>query len=73
VRDGGNQVAFTYESPGQDGFGYRAVQVWPPGVSPEAPQQPARHEPSAAYRSSLVIHWQDGSFTTGVPGGGQDS
>ena len=68
----GGQVAFTYETPGQDGFDYRAVQVWPPDVRPEAPQQPAQPEPSAAYRSSLTIRWQDGSITKGVPGPGQD-
>jgi len=69
----GGRVAFTYESPGQDGFGYRAVQVWPPGVNPETPDQPARYEPSAAYRSSLTIRWQDGSISKGVRGRGQDS
>ena len=68
----GDQVAFTYETPGQDGFGYRAVQVWPPGESPEAPQQSARHQPPAAYRSQLTIRWQDESITEGVRGGGQD-
>jgi CspA family cold shock protein len=68
----GGRVAFTYEAPGQDGFGYRAVQVWPPGMSPEAPQPPARHESPAAYRSSLAIRWQDGSVTKGAPGHGQD-
>jgi CspA family cold shock protein len=69
----GGQVAFTYEAPGQDGFSYRAVQVWPAGVSPETPQQPAQDEPSPAYRSSLTIRWQDGSVTTGIPGRGRDS
>jgi CspA family cold shock protein len=68
----GSQVTFTYETPGQDGFGYRAVRVWPPGMSPGAPQPPARDEPSAAYRSSLAIRWQDGSVTSGLPGRGQD-
>ena len=71
----GGHVTFTYETPGQDGFNYRAVQVWPPGVSPEASQQPTRHEPpaSAAYRSSLTIRWRDGSLTQGVRDRGQDS
>ena len=53
----GDHVAFSYETPGQDGYDYRAVRVWPPGASPEAPPQPARGEPSAAYRSSLTIRW----------------
>jgi CspA family cold shock protein len=69
----GGHVAFTFEAPGQDGFSYRAVQVWPPGVSPEAPQQPPQGELSAAYRSSLTIRWQDGSVTKGIPGRGHDS
>jgi CspA family cold shock protein len=69
----GGRVAFTFESPGQDGFGYRAVQLWPPGVNPEAPHQSARYEPSAAYRSSLTIRWQDGSISKAVRGRRQDS
>jgi CspA family cold shock protein len=69
----GGHVAFTYEASSQDGFSYRAVQVWPPGVSPEAPPQLSRDEPSAAYRSSLTIRWQDGSVTEGAPGRERDS
>jgi CspA family cold shock protein len=69
----GDRVAFTYEAPGQDGFSYRAVQVWPPGVSPEPRPQPDQDEPSPAYRSSLTIRWPDGSVTKGIPGRGQDS
>ncbi|MDQ2815938.1 MAG: cold shock domain-containing protein [Actinomycetota bacterium] len=63
----GDRVAFAYEAPGQDGFSYRAVQVWPPDVSPES-LPPG--EPSAAYRSSLTIRWQDGSVTKGTSGRG---
>jgi cold shock protein len=69
----GAHVAFTYEAPGQDGFSFRAVQVWPPGVSPESPQQPPPDEPWAAYQSSVTIRWPDGSVTKGIPGRGQDS
>jgi CspA family cold shock protein len=25
----GQRVVFTFEQPGQDGFGYRAVTIWP--------------------------------------------
>ena len=65
----GGPVAFTYEAPGQDGFGYRAVQVWPPGVTPGTARAQDRLELPAAYRSSLTIRWQDGSVTYGEPGG----
>lgn len=63
----GDHVTFTYETPGQEGFDYRAVMVWPPGTRPETPQQPSRGG-SSAYRSSLTIRWPDGSFARGVPG-----
>jgi cold shock protein len=65
----GDQVSFTYEAFAQDGFSYRAVLVWPPGVKPEAPS-PADHQdgPSAAYQSTLTIRWSDGTVTKGIPG-----
>ncbi len=69
----GDPVTFTHEAPGQDGFDFRAVLVWPPGMSPETPQPPPQDEPSAAYRSSLTIRWSDGSITKGMPGRGPDS
>ncbi len=34
----GDSVAFTCEAGSQDGYDYRAVLVWPPGVKPGAPQ-----------------------------------
>jgi cold shock protein len=71
--DPGDHVAFTYEAPGQDGFSYRAIRVWPPGASPEATQPPPQDEPSAAYQSSLTIRWRDGRVTKGIPGRKQDS
>ena len=30
----GDRVAFTWEAGRQDGFAYRAILVWPPGVEP---------------------------------------
>ena len=66
--DPGDHVTFTYEAVGQDGFGYRAVTVWPPGIGPGMPPRPASDGPSAAYQSSLTVRWPDGSVTTGVPG-----
>jgi cold shock protein len=67
----GDHVTFTCEAPGQDGFDYRAVLVWPPGVEPGTPPPP-QDEPSRAYRSSLTIRWSDGRVTKGIPGRGQD-
>lgn len=60
----GDLVTFTHQTARQDGFDYRAVQVWAPGV----PQSVRREDgPSGAYQSSLTIRWSDGSVTTGVP------
>jgi CspA family cold shock protein len=54
----GDQVGFTYEAVPQDGYGYRAVLVWPPGVQPSTQPPPPHHQhgPSAAYKSTLTIH-----------------
>jgi CspA family cold shock protein len=35
----GDPVAFTCEAGSQDGYDYRAVLVWPPGVEPGTPQR----------------------------------
>ena len=51
----GDQVTFTHEAVPQDGFGYRAVLVWPPGVSPGTPQRAPHDGPSAAYQSILRL------------------
>lgn len=60
----GAQVAFTHETASQDGYDYRAVLVWPPGVEPGTPPPPqASEEPSAAYQSTLTIRWSDGTVT----------
>ena len=68
----GGQGTFTYEDSGQDGFGCRAVQVWPPGTSSEAPLPPAENGPSAAYRSSLTVQWPDEGVTKGDPSRGRE-
>jgi CspA family cold shock protein len=67
----GDHVTFTYEALRQDGFDYRAILVWPPGIEPGTPQRPPHEGPSAAYRSSLTIRWPDGSVTRGIPERGQ--
>lgn len=70
----GDHVTFTYEAGRQDGFDYRAVLAWPPGVEPRTPQlAPDHHGPSAAYQSSLTIRWSDGTVTRGIPDRGQGS
>jgi cold shock protein len=64
----GDQVGFTYEAVPQDGYSYRAVLVWPPGVPPSTQPLPHhQHGPSAAYKSTLTIHWADGTVTEGIP------
>ncbi|MBV9444650.1 MAG: cold shock domain-containing protein [Streptosporangiaceae bacterium] len=68
----GDHVTFSYEAVGQDGFDYRAVMVWPPGIRPGTPHRPASDGSSAAYQSSLTVRWSDGSLTTGIPGCEQD-
>lgn len=64
----GDQVSFTHEVGPQDGYSYRAVLVWPPGVQPGT-RPPSRHYrgPSAAYQSRLTIRWADGTITDGIP------
>jgi cold shock protein len=60
----GDRVTFTFEPGPQDGYGYRALLVWPPGAAPGTlPPPEAGRGPSAAYRSSLTIRWADGTVT----------
>lgn len=49
----GQRVAFTAEPGPQDGYDFRAVQVWPEGTSPgSAP-------PGSAYSSTLTLSFDD--------------
>lgn len=66
----GQHVRFTFERPGflQDGYRYRALAVWPPGVRPGTPQRSRpQHGSTTAYRSRLTIRWSDGTVTEGIP------
>jgi CspA family cold shock protein len=64
----GDNVAFTHEALAQDGFNFRAVSVWPPGVAPGTPQRAHHHQGSTTgYRSKLTIRWADGTITEGIP------
>jgi CspA family cold shock protein len=66
----GAPVTFTHEAARQDGLGYRAVRVWPPGARAGTPPAAgADSEPSAAYRSTLTIRRADGTVTE-YPGDG---
>ncbi len=52
-------VRFTFEAVDQDGYHFRAVDVWPSGVeSPPQRTEPQRG-PSSAYRSSLHLLMDD--------------
>jgi CspA family cold shock protein len=56
--DPGTQVEFTYEAVRQDGYDYRAIDMWIPG------HRAPRPEPiggSTGYRSTLKITCDDGS------------
>jgi CspA family cold shock protein len=65
----GDQVSFTYEAVPQDGYQYRALLVWPPGVPTGTRRRVHHHHgPSPAYQSRLTIRWADGTVTDGVPG-----
>lgn len=68
----GDRVSFTYEAVPQDGYDYRAILVWPPGVKPGTARPASADDgPSAAYRSSLTIRWSDGTVTKDGPEPGQ--
>jgi CspA family cold shock protein len=67
-----DQVTFTFEAVAQDGFSYRAVRVWPPGVSAGGVQPEPDQGASGAYRSTLTIRWNDGTVTEGIPEQGPD-
>jgi CspA family cold shock protein len=54
----GQLVELDYESALQDGYAFRATCVWPHGTRPDPPPE-AAPGPSAAYRSSLTISFDD--------------
>lgn len=56
--DPGATVEFTVEAGEQDGYAYRAVEVWPAGQAPVRSDDEASR-PSAAYRSSLTLTFDD--------------
>ncbi|MGI8761317.1 MAG: cold shock domain-containing protein [Jatrophihabitantaceae bacterium] len=61
----GAAVTLDIEAVDQDGFGYRAVDVWPDGVEPGTRPAPTR-ENTGAYRSRLVIGFDDDAVSHGA-------
>src|SRR4051794_13385734 len=58
----GDRVSFTFERANQDGYSYRAREVWPLGIEPAttiswAPTSTG----SGAYQSRMTITLDDGS------------
>jgi CspA family cold shock protein len=56
--DAGALVELIYEAAEQDGYSFRAVEVWPAGQAPVR-QHPRATGPSAAYRSTLTLTFDD--------------
>jgi CspA family cold shock protein len=57
TRRAGQSVELVLEARGQDGYAFRAVEVWPTGQTPVR-SIPGPFGPSAAYSSTLHITWQ---------------
>ncbi len=54
----GDEVRLVAESPGQDGWPWRAVRVVVEGRAPATTPDP---DPDGAYSSTMVITWDDDS------------
>ena len=52
----GTVVELTFEEGEQDGYGYRAVEVWPDGTTPV---RNAREGSPSGYASSLTLTFDD--------------
>ena len=53
----GDRVRFTFESPGQDGWPFRAVRLWPDGREPV--DRPGSGAAGSAYSSSLSLRFDE--------------
>jgi cold shock protein len=51
----GQSVEFDYESAEQDGFSFRAIEVWPEGQEPDGSRREVMGGASDAYRSSRTV------------------
>jgi cold shock protein len=55
----GQAVSLEWESPGQDGWPYRAVRFWPQGQEPVDRFAAETRGTGAAYRSILTLSFDD--------------
>src|SRR4051812_30956794 len=68
----GEAVSLEWESPGQDGYSYRAVRFWPLGIDPVS--RVTNTAPSRAYHSTLTLTFDDPNESTSqIPGGAAQS
>ena len=56
--EAGQPVMMNYEPAEQDGYSFRAIEVWPAGQDPYRTEAETTG-PSAAYRSSLTLTFDD--------------
>lgn len=62
----GDGVDFTYERADQDGYQFRAVDVWPAGTDESGAARPApMSDPASAFRSTFTVRLADGRTLTG--------
>ena len=59
----GDLIAFEFEPAHQDGYSYRALQVWPPGVDTDTPL-PEPTELATGAWITLTVESPDGTVTT---------
>ena len=69
VFEPGQPVHLDWESPGQDGFAFRATRLWPFGAEPVGKETTG---PSAAYSSVLTLGF-DGPGASPEPPAGSPS
>ncbi len=53
----GQRVELEWEGADQDGYAFRAVRVWAEGTEPV--ERPVDRSPNAAYRSELIITYDE--------------
>ena len=64
----GDTVRFTFERADQDGYAYRAEEVWPANGPKPSPMEPQKlSPPGPGYRSTLTITYDESP--SDIPGG----